>query len=141
MKNGQVSLETIFVVGISTILLIPATYLFYEFLSQSSEDIISNQIDNIGNTFSENARKMYYYGNNAKIKVDFSFPDKIENMSIERNSYLIINVNTQNGLKEFIYPFKVNTSGTFNESHFHQGHQSFEFKTIKQGEQVLIIPK
>ncbi|MBT3408270.1 hypothetical protein HN415_06335, partial [Candidatus Woesearchaeota archaeon] len=63
MKKGQVSIETIFIVGISTILLMPAMYLFYEFLSQSSEDIISNQIDNIGNTFAENERKMYYYGN------------------------------------------------------------------------------
>jgi hypothetical protein len=141
MKKGQVSIETIFIVGISTILLMPAMYLFYEFLSQSSEDIISNQIDNIGNTFAENARKMYYYGNNAKINVDFSFPDKIYNMSIEQNSYLIINVNTQNGIKEFMFPLKINATGTFNESHFHQGYQSFEFKTIKQGEQVLITPK
>lgn len=140
MKKSQVSVETLFIVGISTILLIPASYLFYEFLSKSSEEIISNQIDHIGNRFVENSRKMYYYGNNAKIQIDFIFPDKIHNMSIEQNNLLIIEVNTQYGIKEFTYPLKINVTGTFNESHYGKGHQSFEFKTINRGEQILITP-
>ena len=138
MKRGQVSIETLFVVGISTILLIPAMYLFYDFLSVSSEEIVSNQIQQIGKSFVENSKKMYYYGDKSKIIVDYSFPDNIENMSIDDTNTLIFNISTKEGFKEYTFRFGINVTGIFNKTHFNRGYKSFEFKTINGGDLVSI---
>jgi len=80
---------------------------------------------------------VYYYGNKAKVIVDFSFPDKIHNMSIE-NNVLVFKVGSQNGVKEYTYRFNINVTGTFNDTHFSKGYKSFEFNTINRGEVVSI---
>jgi len=137
-KKAQSAVETMFVVAISSALLLPAIYVFYDFLQSSSGEIIDNQINQIGNGFVENAGMMYNYGNNARINVDYAFPDKIHNMSIERNRVLRITIGTKSGERDYTYSFDHNVTATFVPHDWQSGKKTFEFRTIKKGEVVLI---
>jgi len=137
MKLGQASVETIFVISLSTFMLIPASYMFYQFLVTSSDEIMSNQIDTIGRSFVENANLMYNYGNYARITIDYSFPDNIRNMSVSGN-ILVFSVGTKDGVKDHNFVFNINVTGSFVEEDWIAGDKTFLFETIRGGDSVLI---
>jgi len=43
LKRAQSAVETMFIVAISSALLLPAIYVFYDFLQSSTDEIIDNQ--------------------------------------------------------------------------------------------------
>ncbi len=138
MKRGQYSLETVFVIGISSVLLLPAVYLFYDFVVQSTDGIVQNQITSIGQDFTDNANLVYNYGDEARIVADYSFPDKIVNMSIENNRSLLFQVEGRNGVKSFMFFFDFDVFGNFTANDWNVGKKSFEFRTIDRGDAVSI---
>jgi len=125
--KGQISLETIVIIGISTALLIPSGMIFYEFLMKSTSDIQDSNIDRIGKSFVDNAAKMYNYGDRARIRVDYSFPDNIVNMSIQNNNMLVFKVKTDVGENEYVYFFAHNATGTYTQDDW-TGDKTYEFE-------------
>jgi len=138
MRKAQYSLETLFVISISSVLLLPAIYLFYDFVVESTEGIVENQISRIGNSFVENANLVYNYGNEARIVADFNFPENILNMSLEQNRSLVFVIQTNNGKEDHLYSFGINVTADFQEEDYNYGKKSFEFQTIRGGELVSI---
>lgn len=138
MKRAQYSLETLFVIGVSSVLLLPAIYLFYDFILQSTDGIVQNQITHIGQDFVENANIVYNYGSDARIVADYSFPDKITNMSIEENRSLLFQVEGRNGIKSFMFFFGINVTANLSKIDYGVGKKSFEFMTIDGGDAVSI---
>ena len=137
-RRGQYALETIFVVGFASALLFPTMMLFYQFASGSSEEIISNQVDSIGKSIAKNAEVAYSYGKHTRIQVEYSFPDLIHNMTIENNNSLVISVMHRSGKRDYFYPMDINVTGEFDASDYTPGKKVYEFRVIKEGEQVLI---
>ena len=80
---------------------------------------------------------IYHYGNKARITIDYTFPDGIENMTIE-NEQLVFKY-TEDGIsKHMTYLLGQNTSGTFTDNDWSEGKKQFEFKSISGGDAVLI---
>ncbi len=137
MRKAQSSVETLIVLGIASAMLLPAAYMFYSFLLHSTAEIVEAQVNSIGHSFLENANLVYNYGTNAKVTAEYEFPDRILNMTLEKNR-LVFYVDLGTGERSYEYPFSHNVTGTFNESAYSQGKKTFEFATILRGESVLI---
>ncbi|MBI3031884.1 hypothetical protein HYY69_00240 [Candidatus Woesearchaeota archaeon] len=84
-KKSQVAVETLMVLGIIMLLLLPATYLFFNFINTSSQQILNAQINQVGKTIVGNAEMLYYYGRDAAIIVEFSMPTQVTKISVEEN--------------------------------------------------------
>ena len=128
MKRSQVSVETVILFGFITLMLIPASYMFFEYLVKSTDHIIQNRVQQIGKGFVENANLM----------VDYSFPKNILNITIDNNDIMIITIQTQEAQVPMPFVFGLNVTGYFNESTWTEGDKSFEFKTLPGGDAVSI---
>jgi hypothetical protein len=136
--KGQVSIEAIFIIGLATALILPASLLFYQFLMGSSADIRENTTTRIGKSFVENANLVYNYGAQAKITVELTFPDFITNMTVYNKSMLSISVHSEHGDEDYVFFFRQNVSAVFTEEDWAQGTRSFEFRTVSGGDEVSI---
>lgn len=88
MKKAQVAVETLMVLGIIMLLLLPATYLFFNFINTSSQQIVNAQLNQVGKTMVSNAEMLYYYGRGASIIVEFQVPHQVTSIKIEENTQL-----------------------------------------------------
>lgn len=138
MRHGQFSIETLFIIGISAAFLIPMFVIFYDFLASSSDNIIQNQVQQLAQSFIDNANLIYNYGRGAMIVVDFTFPDRIVNMSIENNDTLVFRSQGRNGMVDNVYAFGINATGQFTQADWGKGKHSFEFRYIEGGDYVSI---
>jgi hypothetical protein len=138
MKRGQFSVETIFIIAISSAFLIPMMYFFYDFLTSSSDGIVQNQLARLGQGFIDTANTVYNYGDGTKIVVDYSFPDKILNMSIQNNDTLVFKTGSKSGPMDLSFPFGINVTGNFSPSDYATGRKEFEFLCIDRGERVSV---
>ena len=84
-KKAQVAVETLIVVGIIMLLLMPAMYLFFNFINTSSQQILDAQINDIGKAIIKNAEALYYYGRGSAITLNFEFSDQITDIIIEEH--------------------------------------------------------
>jgi len=136
--KAQVSVETVMVVGLSFLLIIPATFMLYEFLLNGADDIKNTHITQIGQSFQDNANLIYRLGDKAKIIVQYSFPDSITNMSVDNSNILVITADTGTGPQAYIFEFGHNVSANFIKEDWQKGNKDFEFRAINRGEEVSI---
>ncbi|MFP4117837.1 MAG: hypothetical protein ACLFTR_02845 [Candidatus Woesearchaeota archaeon] len=92
-RRSQSAVEFMMIVGIAFTLMIPSLFLFQQFSAQSSERIISGQINSFGREMISAVESMYYYGESSKVKVAFNAPEKIQDMYINAGG---------EGLNEFV---------------------------------------
>jgi hypothetical protein len=78
-------MEHLIVVFLSILLLIPIINLFYSYSTKQTDEMVSNQVLQIGSRAMDNAETVYYMGSPSKITLDENFPAKIKNISILRN--------------------------------------------------------
>ncbi len=88
IRKAQVAVETLMVLGIIMLLLLPATYLFFNFINTSSQQILNAQLNQVGKTIIGNAEMLYYYGRGASILVEFHVPHQVISIKIEENTEL-----------------------------------------------------
>lgn len=136
--KGQVSVESVMLVGVSTLLLIPVTYLFYTFLQGSSVEIVENSVDRIGKSFVQNTNRMYFLGKHAKIVVDYTFPEEIINMTTDDNKSVSFQIETNRGVYWMSYAFETEIRANFTERDWSAGDKRYEFKTMAGGDVVSI---
>ena len=125
--RAQYSLEIIVVLAISTAILVPAVYIFYDFILTSIDGIVRNQITNIGLSFKEHANLVHNYGKDARIVLQINFPDRIQNMSVDNNSTLSFVYGSRYGPEGLVFPFGFNVSEDFSAEDYSMGEKRFEF--------------
>jgi len=125
MKKAQISLEFLLVLGFAIMLIFPATLLFMNFVSTSSNEITSIQVQNIGETFAKNSRAMYYYGDGAFIEITINFPAQIDGIEIQQNQ-LIIESTTNIGKSASYFNLQVEAyNNTFPQEDVSEGIKHF----------------
>jgi len=137
MRRGQAAVETVLVIVLATAMLIPASYLFYIFLSDTSTEIAQKNIGRIGRSFIEHVNLVYHYGENAKVVVSYSFPPGIDNMSIEGKQMMFEYASNGEMMTE-LFNLGRNTTSSFTDTDWSEGEKSFEFRTEPGGGTVSI---
>ena len=77
MKQAQISMEYLIIVGFVAAITIPLIIIFNTHSSEMNEQIVSNQIDNIATKIVDSAESVYYLGENSKVTFRIYMPKNI----------------------------------------------------------------
>ena len=109
---SQSSLEYLLIVALTFALIVPATYLFYSYSKESSEEIKDAQITKIGKSIVDNAELIFYSGKGSKTTLELSIPDNVASAIIIDGRELVFNVTTNFGVSESVFFSTVNITTT-----------------------------
>jgi len=114
-KRGQVSIEYMGLVGITSIIVI-SLLLISNYYSRGIENSINtNQIDGIAKEIVDTAESMYYFGEPSKTTLKVYMPDKITRINITSGG-LILTVTTPSGGADLAYLSDVPLGGNISSS-------------------------
>ena len=101
--KGQSSLEYLLIVGITFAIIIPTTYLFYNYSKESSQEISDSQITKIGRDIVDTAELIFYSGQGSKTTLQLNIPKNVEKALIIDGKELVFNVTTSFGISEIVF--------------------------------------
>ena len=111
---GQASMEYLFIIALTFAILIPTTYLFYNYSKESSQDISDAQITKLGRSIIDASETIFYSGQGSRTVLELNMPGSIFNVLIIDGKELVFNVTTAYGVSEVVFFSNVNltTSGS-----------------------------
>lgn len=105
-------MEYLLIVAITFAIIVPTTYLFYNYSRESSTELKDAQITKIGRTIIDTAQSIFYSGEGSKTVLELNIPDSIGSITIIDGRELVFNVTTTFGISEIVFFSAVNlTSG------------------------------
>jgi len=112
-RRAQSAVEYLFIVVLSLTLILPASFLFFDFSKTSEDAIIGSQFNKVGNEILTSAEEVYVIGNTSRVTLDLTLPDVIDAVTIYGEQELVIDYYTQVGLSQAVFFSDVNvTNGT-----------------------------
>src|SRR3989338_595195 len=101
--KGQSSLEYLMIVALTFAIIVPTTYLFYNYSKESGEEIIDAQITKIGKSVVDAAESIFYSGQGSKTVLELNIPDNIDSALIIDGKELVFNMTTNVGVSEIVF--------------------------------------
>src|SRR3989338_5936341 len=101
--KAQSSLEYLLVVALTFAIIIPTTYLFYNYSKESSQQITDAQITKLGRSIVDTAETMFYSGQGSKATLELNVPDNIASAVIIDGRELVFNITTTFGVSEIVF--------------------------------------
>ncbi len=110
--KAQSSLEYLLVVALTFAIIVPTTYLFYNYSKDSSQQITDSQIAKLGRGIVDSAETMFYSGKGSKTTLEVNVPDSIASAVIIDGRELVFNVTTSSGSSEIVFFSSVNLTSS-----------------------------
>ena len=111
-RSSQSSLEYLLIVALTFAIIVPTTYLFYNYSKESSQEITDAQITKLGRSIIDSAETIFYSGQGSKTVLEVNVPDKIGSAVIIDGRELVFNVTTSFGISEIVFFSSVNITTT-----------------------------
>ncbi len=106
--KSQSSLEYLLVVALTFAIIVPTTYLFYNYSKQSREELSDAHIRKIGIDIIDTAESIFYSGLNSKAMLELNIPDNVVSAVIIDGRELVFNMTTNFGIIEVVFFSSVN---------------------------------
>ncbi|MBI2101096.1 hypothetical protein HYT53_00625 [Candidatus Woesearchaeota archaeon] len=106
--KAQSSLEYLLIVALTFAIIVPTTYLFYNYSRESSQEITDAQITKLGRSIVDSAESIFYSGQGSKIVLELNIPDSVYSALIIDGRELVFNVTTTFGVSEIVFFSSVN---------------------------------
>lgn len=106
--RSQSSLEYLLIVALTFAIIVPTTYLFYNYSKESSEEITDAQITKLGRSIVDAAESIFYSGQGSKTVLELNIPDNIDSALIIDGRELVFNMTTNFGVSEIVFFSSVN---------------------------------
>jgi hypothetical protein len=103
MKNAQISMEYLMIVGVAVLLVSASVYFYAEKQRAYESEVISSRVNQIGATIMDNVKTVYNVGEGSRIVLDFDFPKGVNNMSIVGGRELIFSTHSNFGDSEMLF--------------------------------------
>src|SRR3989338_10932270 len=107
-STGQVSMEYLFIVALTFAILIPTTYLFYNYSKESSHEITDAQITKLGRSIIDASETIFYSGEGSRTILELNMPDSIFSVLIIDGKELVFNTTSTYGTSEIVFFSSVN---------------------------------
>lgn len=111
--KAQAAIEYLMIIALTLGIILPTTYLFFRYGSQSSDQIIDSQIIQVGRGIIDTAETVYFSGESSKIVLQLNMPEGIEDINIIDNRELVFNVTTSYGEIESVFFSTTNITSEF----------------------------
>ena len=79
---SQSSLEYLLVVALTFAIIVPTTYLFYNYSRESSQEIADAQVTKLGKSIVDTAETIFYSGQGSKTTLELNIPDNVGSVAI-----------------------------------------------------------
>ena len=109
-KEGQSSLEYLLIVALTFAIIVPTTYLFYNYSKESSQEITDAQITKLGRSIVDSAESIFYSGQGSKTVLELNVPENVYSAQIIDGREFVFNVTTTFGISEIVFFSSVNMS-------------------------------
>jgi hypothetical protein len=103
MPKAQSALEYLMVIALVLGIIVPVTYLFFNYTSGSNIEIVDAQVNRIGRNIIDTAESVYYSGKSSKIVVELNMPENVEDVYIIAERELVFKVITELGETETVF--------------------------------------
>lgn len=103
MPKAQSAFEYLLVIALVMGLIVPITYLFFNYTSGSNIEIVDAQVNQIGRSIIDTAESVYYSGEGSKIVLEISMPENVEDVYILSNRELVFEMSTKIGETEVVF--------------------------------------
>lgn len=107
-SSAQSSLEYLLVVALTFAIIIPTTYLFYNYSKESSQEISDAQIIKIGREIVDTSESIFYSGEGSKTVFEINVPENVDSIIIIDGRELVFNITTSFGTSEIVFFSSVN---------------------------------
>jgi len=108
--KSQVSVEYLMIIGFTAVILIPLVILYFIYTEDSSEKIISSQMNLLITKIISSAETVNSLGNPSRTTIKATIPNKISGASIANNE-INFNISTGNRISSIYRPSSVNIIG------------------------------
>ncbi len=102
-KRAQSALEYLMILALAMGIIVPITYMFFQYSSESNVQIIDVQVTQIGRNIIDTAESVYYSGEGSKIVLEINMPENVMAVSIMKNRELVFNIITELGETEIVF--------------------------------------
>lgn len=103
MNKGQAGIEFLTVIAIGLMLLIPVSLMFQSYASQTTSDVLDQQIVLMGSNMLSKAEEMYSLGPNSFTTLDIRMPEKILNVTIAGRQELAFTYDGPHGPSDVVF--------------------------------------
>ena len=101
--KAQSSLEYLLVVALTFAIIVPTTYLFYNYSKESSQEITDAQVTKLGRIIVDAAESIFYSGKGSKTTLELTIPDNIQSVVIIDGREIVFNITTSFGISEIVF--------------------------------------
>lgn len=102
-RTSQSSMEYLLIVALIFAIIVPTTYLFYNYSKESNQEISDAQITKLGRSIVDSAESIYYSGQGSKTLLELNIPANVKAAQIIDGRELIFNVSTNFGTSEIVF--------------------------------------
>lgn len=102
-KRGQVSIETLMILSLALLILIPASLIFFNYAQDSSAEVMSGQINMLGTNIMNKAEEMFVLGPNSWTTITVSIPSEVNMVRIINSTDLVINYESPSGETQAVF--------------------------------------
>lgn len=101
--KGQLSVEHLVIVGLSLMVIVPATFLLVKYSESTADQANSERIKDLGDLLVYNGRDIYFKGPGNLISLGLVIPQVVENISLEGGSELVVGYRTLQGPSQAVF--------------------------------------
>lgn len=107
-RAAQASMEYLLVVALTFAIMVPTTYLFYNYSKESGQEITDAQATKIGRSIVDTSETIFYSGRGSKTVIELNVPDNIVAAQIIDGREFVLNISTTFGVSELVFFSAVN---------------------------------
>ncbi len=101
-------MEYMLIVALTLALILPTTYIFYNYSKESSQEITDAQITKLGRSIVDTAASIFYTGSGSRTTLKLDIPKGVSSALIIDGRELVFNVTTSFGVSEAVFFSSVN---------------------------------
>lgn len=111
-NKAQISVEYTIILGFVALMTVPLVLIYMQFTSDTNDEIISNQLFQIGQEIIDTSESVYYLGAPSQTVLKVHIPNKVTNSSIINEKTIIFEMRSKTGIIQVSRPSEINLTGS-----------------------------
>jgi len=101
--KAQSAIEYLMIIALTLGIIVPTTYLFFRYTSESNVEVVYSQVNQIGKTIIDTAETVYFSGKGSKIVLELNMPEGMSDIYILANRELVFKIFSEIGDNELVF--------------------------------------
>lgn len=106
--KAQSAVEYLMIIALTLGIIVPTSYLFFRYSSESNVQIVDVQVSQIGRNIIDTAESVYFSGEGSKIVMEMNMPKNVADVYILANRELVFKIISEIGETDVVFFSSVN---------------------------------